>query len=126
MIEVILFAFLLIIWFKYGYHIPKISHSSSKENKIARKVDKIPSNRNMSIDNDDVSARIDNYRHKFFEFHDRINHNTHLDDPVDMINMMDKGQSYELGTHISNIYDDLTNKNNYKKSSTGHIPNLKK
>jgi alpha-glucuronidase len=61
----------------------------------------------------DECDRIDNYRRNFFGFNDRINHNTHLDDPVDMINISNKGEDYFIGQKISDIYDDLT-KNNYK------------
>lgn len=59
-------------------------------------------------------ARIDNYRHKFFEFNDRINHNTHLHDSVDNINITNKAQDYMIGKTIANIYDDLVNSNEYK------------
>lgn len=59
-------------------------------------------------------ARIDNHRHKFFEFNDRINHNTHLNDPVDNINITNKAQDYMIGKTIANIYDDLVNSNEYK------------
>ena len=51
--------------------------------------------------------RIDNYRHKFFEFNDRINQTTHLGDPVDAINITNKAQDYNIGTSIADIYDDL-------------------
>lgn len=57
--------------------------------------------------------RIDNYRHKFFEFNDRINQTTHLGDPVDAINITNKAQDYNIGASIADIYDDLVG-NPYK------------
>jgi len=63
---------------------------------------------------DSECDRIDNYRHKFFEFNDRINQTTHLIDPVDNINATNKAQDYLLGGKISDIYDDLVNSNKYK------------
>lgn len=53
--------------------------------------------------------RTDNYCNHFFDFRNRIWHNSHLDDPVDYINITNKAQDYELGKSIADIYDDLTN-----------------
>jgi len=63
---------------------------------------------------DDECARIDNHRHKFFEFNDRINHNSHLGDSVDNINITNKACDYDIGMNISDVYDDLVNTNEYK------------
>lgn len=63
---------------------------------------------------DEECERIDNYRHKFFEFNDRINHNTHLNDAVDNINITNKASDYMIGKTIAEIYDDLVNTNAYK------------
>lgn len=69
---------------------------------------------NIKNKDDYECARTDNYRHKFFEFNDRINNNSHQNDSVDNINITNKANDYGVGLNISEIYDDLVNTNEYK------------
>lgn len=55
-------------------------------------------------------SKIEKYRNNFFSFNNRINHNTHLSDPVDKINLMDSN----IGRNIGDIYDELVGVDNYK------------
>jgi uncharacterized protein with von Willebrand factor type A (vWA) domain len=67
---------------------------------------------------------IDNFRVNFFAFNDHINNTTHLLDAVDNINITNKAQNYNVGTNISQIYDDLVNSNQYKSKESSLCRNI--
>lgn len=62
-------------------------------------------------------SRIDKYRNNFFDFQNRLNHNSHLNDSVDNINITNKAQDYMLGQDVSIIYDSIVNTNDYKPTT---------
>jgi hypothetical protein len=41
---------------------------------------------------------------------------SHLDDPVDNLNISDNGNDYMVGIPISKIYDNIVNTNKYKSN----------
>ena len=66
---------------------------------------------------DDECKRIDNYRHKFFAFNDRINHSSHLVDMVDNMNITNNTLDCSVGTPIACVYDKMVNSYDYKHQS---------
>lgn len=62
----------------------------------------------------DEPSRIDRYRNNFFAFNDRIYNSSHLDDPVDNLNISDNGNDFPVGMPVSEVYDILVNTGGYK------------
>lgn len=67
--------------------------------------------KNQDIDECDA---IDKYNNIFFGFRDRTNNSSNQNDPVNNINITNKGNDYLIGSNISDIYDDLVNSYDYK------------
>lgn len=63
---------------------------------------------------DAESDNVDKYRNEFFSFQTRINNTSHLNDPVDNINIVGLENPDMIGKNISEIYDELVNSNDYK------------
>lgn len=71
------------------------------------------------IEPDDMERELnDHFNNNFFNFANRINHCSNLNDSVDNVNITNKGNDYEIGTKISAIYDDLVNSRDYKTDNT--------
>lgn len=67
-----------------------------------------------SVCYDEEGDKIDKYRNDFFGFQTRINNSSHLNDPVDNINITGLENPDLVGKNISEIYDGLVNSNDYK------------
>lgn len=58
--------------------------------------------------------RNEKFRNRFFDFRNKINNTSHLNDPVDNINMTNNAQTFANGESIGDIYDKLVNSYDYK------------
>lgn len=66
------------------------------------------------IEDDYEQDEIDKYNNTFFSFGTRINNSSHLMDPVDNVNLINRSGKGLKGKSISAIYDKLTNAREYK------------
>ncbi len=111
MMILLVILFILIAYYcynKYPNEINSVSTSRTEQYSNIKPIHK--PNPNQLIDNthnETDSERIDRHRINFFKFNDRINHTSHLSDPVDAINIFRKKDNNAVGKTIAEIYDNL-------------------
>jgi hypothetical protein len=66
---------------------------------------------------DDIEReKIEHFNNNYFNFQNRVYHNTHLTDSVDNLNVSNNGNDY-VGNKISSIYDNIVNSKDYKTAN---------
>jgi len=82
--------------------------------------------RNNETHDDPERDMIDTYRRNFFSFGDRVNNSSHLNDPVDNLNITNNANDFNVGANIADIYDTIVNTNNYKDGNNSMCKNIRK
>ena len=123
---IILLICLIIIYIVYKFYKPKENFDNINTSKYylttENIVDKV-NNDNFMIDLEEVNKFdentqnniIDNFNDDFFNFRSRLYHDSSYGDSVQRINSMEQSKLYDIGTKISDIYDDIAGAGDFRK-----------